>query len=310
MNFFFNRIRYNYYISFFISLFIKPIHLSISFIKIQIEKKVWINGQAVIYDNFKINFPKNIGVHYSTNIFWKKTNGFETETYYCLKQLFIASDYFFDIGSNIGFYAVLAKKNNPNLKVCAFEPIIEIHDQNERFKNYNSVKYDLYNIALSNEEGYQNIYLPKTKSIETETTATLNKDSWQKRKSHEKIQVETNLLDNIISKMDIEKSAKIVIKIDVEDFEAIVFEGMASTVKKYKPIIICEVLVRNHGNVAFLKEVNNLEYNVFAITSNGYFRMTEIDFTKNRPFRDFILLPKNIFHNSNYFTTNNLAEIL
>ena len=53
---------------------------------------------------------KNIGVSYSSNIFWKETNGFEADTYYVLKELFIVSDYFFDVGSNIGIYSVLAKK--------------------------------------------------------------------------------------------------------------------------------------------------------------------------------------------------------
>ena len=105
-----NKIRYNYYFSFIVSQLIKPFYNVLNKIINNIQKKIWVNGQIVTYDGFKIRFPKNIGVPYSSNIFWKNTNGFEPENYRVLKQLFLASNYFFDVGSNIGFYSVLSKK--------------------------------------------------------------------------------------------------------------------------------------------------------------------------------------------------------
>lgn len=309
MKMIFHRIRYNFYVSFILSLFLKPIYIFFNFIAKHIEKKVWINGRSVRYDGYQIFFPKNIGVSYSSKIFWKETNGFEADTYYVLKELFIVGDYFFDVGANIGLYSVLAKKNNPYLNVTAFEPIKEIYNQNEIFKLYNSVKYRLHNIALSNKMGYQNIYLPKTNSIDIETTATLRKDSWQKIKNHITYQVETKLLDNIVSEMDIENTAKIIIKIDVEDYETSVLEGMSNTIKKYKPIIICEVLSRNHKNKAFLKQVDKMNYSVFGITTSGCFRMTNMDFCKKRKFRDFILCHKKTFLGENYITSDDLNAI-
>lgn len=308
-----NKIRYNYYFSFIVSQLIKPFYNFLNKIIDNIQKKIWVNGQTVVYDGFKIRFPKNIGVPYSSNIFWKNTNGFEPENYRVLKQLFLVSDYFFDVGSNIGFYSVLSKKNNPQLKVIAFEPIESIFKKNKKFQEINSVKSETYNIALSFEKSEAEILLPENinDSGEEETTATLRKDSWQSRKSHQKHIIQTDTLDAVISPHKIKIKSRILIKIDVEDFEAFVLKGMIETIHKYNPIIICEILnrSRSHKNKDLLKVVSELNYALFAITSQGIFRVQEKDLSKERIFRDFILIHEKVLNDSNYISFDELLHL-
>jgi len=307
-----NKIRYNYYFSFIVSQLIKPFYNILNKIINNIQKKIWINGQTVIYDGFKIRFPKNIGVPYSSNIFWKDTNGFEPENYRVLKQLFLISDYFFDVGSNIGFYSVLSKKNNPQLKVIAFEPIESIFKKNKKFQAINSIESETYNIALSYEKSQAEILLPDNNNdSEEETTATLRKDSWQSRKPHQKHIIQTDTLDEVIAPHKIKMKSNLLIKIDVEDFESFVLKGMVETIHKYNPIIICEILKRSgsHKNKDLLKVVSELNYALFAITSQGIFRVKDKDLSKERIFRDFMLIPEKSLNDSNYISFDELLHL-
>ena len=306
-----NKIRCNYYVSSILSQFLRPIYILLNNITNVIEKKTSVNGQTVIYDNFKIKFPKNIGISYSTNIFWKKTNGFEPENYNVLKKLFLASNYFFDIGSNIGFYSVLAKKNNPKLTVFSFEPIKSIFQKNQKFQAINSVRSTFYNIALSFEKSTTEIMLPEnsTNCIEEESTATLKKDSWQSRNPHQKHIIQTETLDSIVASHKIQEKANILIKIDVEDFEASVLKGMIKTIHKYKPVIICEILKREHKNKDLLNIVYDINYFVLAIKSTGIFKLEKKYFLKKRSFRDFMLIPKTVLNKSSYISFDELPNL-
>jgi FkbM family methyltransferase len=309
MNKILNRIRYNYYVSLLLSWSIKPIYIVLRYILTEIEKKIWVNGRKVSYDNLKIVFPKNIGVPYSSSIFWKSIDGFEPENYKVLKEFFNKSDYFLDIGSNIGWYSVLAKKINPDIEVYAYEPILEIFNKNQHFHRVNKIKNKLNNIAVSSINGEAEIILPVTSYIEEETTATLSHDSWQANTRNKKYVVETKSLDTIIDKIKLRKNARIVIKIDVEDFEADVIKGGRAVINQFQPIIVCEILFRKHGNKQMLLELQKINYLAYGITRDGLFRMNDFDFQKPRKFNDFLLIPNTSGVSPNYLRLADLEKL-
>jgi FkbM family methyltransferase len=58
-------------------------------------------------------------------------------------------------------------------------------------------------------------------------------------------------------------------------------------------------------------EANSLPDTTFAITADGFFRMTAADFTRPRRFRDFLLAPaEKISNDSEYLSLDSLSELL
>jgi hypothetical protein len=70
-----------------------------------------------------------------------------------------------------------------------------------------------------------------------------------------------------------------------------------------------KTLRNNNGPaLALLEELN---YAAFAITSEGYFRMSVADFSQPRQIRDFLLLPQELVSKDVLFLAwESLAEIL
>jgi hypothetical protein len=167
----------------------------------------------------------------------------------------------------------------------------------------------LNNIAVSSINGEAEITLPVTSYIEEETTATLSHDSWQANTRNKKYVVETKSLDTIIDKIKLRKNARIVIKIDVEDFEADVIKGGRAVINQFQPIIVCEILFRKHGNKQMLLELQKINYLAYGITRDGLFRMNDFDFQKPRKFNDFLLIPNTSGVSPNYLRLADLEKL-
>ena len=79
------------------------------------------------------------------------------------------------------------------------------------------------------------------------------------------------------------------LKIDVEDHEAAVLRGMEKLLTEKRPLIVCEILPRDHGNRETLSVLKAVGYDLHAITRAGLFRVTELP--KARTYMDCLLAP-------------------
>jgi Methyltransferase FkbM domain len=81
------------------------------------------------------------------------------------------------------------------------------------------------------------------------------------------------------------------IKIDVEDFEAEVLQGMLGVLGRDRPFIVCEILPRNreHKNENTRQILQQLGYTPYWITPQGYIRVSRFDF--ERLTTNFLLSP-------------------
>lgn len=86
------------------------------------------------------------------------------------------------------------------------------------------------------------------------------------------------------------------IKIDVEDFEADVLEGMSATIARDRPFIVCEILPRNkeQRNERTRLIIEAWEYTAYWITSGAYIRVSRFDFERRST--DFVLSPVSTDH--------------
>jgi len=307
-----NRIRYNYYFSFFARSMLCPIQKVCGWLDRQVQTKVWVNGATVSYDGLTLRFPRNIGVNYCSAIWWKGVDGYEPNTWKVIRYFLQKSKHFLDIGSNIGLYAVLAKKVNPDIVVDAFEPIPSIYRKNVQLHQINGIDTSrIHNIALGSEGKEMEMYVPVDNSALEETSAaTLRKNSWQSRKlDSRRIKVRVERLDTFLKSHD--AHLPMVMKIDVEDYESEVLRGAQETITTLKPVVICEILPRAHGNVETYDFLEHYGYSVFGICRNGLFRMLRADLGRSRDFTDFLLLPKSTLSPSqNYISYSNMSEIV
>jgi len=283
--------RENYYVSKALVSVSRPVYKVAALFSTQIPRKIKNNGVTIILPNGrKLHFVRDLGIHMASSLYWHGLDGYEPATSRTLRFLFERVSIFVDVGANIGLYSLIAGLTNPKIHVMAFEPEPRLYKglvENVKLNRLES-QISTYQIALSNQTGKAEFYLPPTPGRDVESTGTIAIDSWQKRKEHTTLQVDTLRFDEF----QFARPERIeLMKIDVEDTEASVLCGMSKTILRDKPIIVCEILPRPHKNQQTLNIIRDLAYTPYWITSEGYIRVTDFDFPR-KSHQDFLLSPR------------------
>lgn len=208
-----------------------------------------VNGTEVIKltEGKQMIFHANPTSNLLRVLFWKGIEGFEYAPYKVFVELAKNSQMCFDIGANIGYYSLVAKVFNPNVKVHGFEPL---PSANKYFKiNVQLNKFGhihVHQVALTNFNGRAKFYsnlnprFPNEKdhlygdnSLNTEATGNIAKIEFD---------VITQTLDDFVSK-NLSSNEKIdLIKMDTEGTENLVLEGGSNVLMLHRPVIMCEVI--------------------------------------------------------------------
>lgn len=143
---------------------------------------------------------------------------------------------YYDIGSNVGFHALVANQVINTGKIYAFEPmpgvreIFEKHiSLNKKFINSNNIT--ILPLALSDSKK-QVQFSNDMYHREGNTYVT---GSYVFKEAEEKIQVECQSIDGLIEEGYLKPD---IIKIDVEGAEFDVLQGAKKTLEQYKPFIL------------------------------------------------------------------------
>ena len=282
-----------------------------------------ISGGRVQFMDAELEFPQQVGLHYTTPLLWNGPDAYESATSRTIALLACRSQLFLDIGSNIGIYAVYVGLKFPKVKTFAFEPVPSIWKKNRQFHQANQLsEQSVLNLALSDREGRQDIFLPVYgDGWEEEQTATLRQDLWQTREANvEKIEIQCTTLDAFAASHPLPEGF-CCLKIDVENFEAAVLRGGKEFIAARRPWITCEILagqeidpatgIRSNNNSEVVALIGELRYAPFAITAEGFFRMTSADFERPRQFKDFLLVPMEaVPENVSYLSPVSLEKFL
>lgn len=288
---FLNRFRENYYFSHVLSSAAKPIHRACSWGKGQISAKIRRNGAAARLPNGKtLHIARDAGIRVASALFWHGLAGHEPETVQTLLFFFERCAVFVDVGANYGLYSLVAALWSPSIRVIAFEPLLPIFEGLQRNVALNGLAERIVceNIALANDSGIATLYLPASDGRDLESTGTLAPNSWQVRQHAQPLQVATMRFDDY----EASHPARVdMIKIDVEDFEADVLQGMSGVLRRDRPFIVCEILPRNreHKNERTRKIIAELGYTPYWITPSGYIRVSRFDFERHDT--NFLLSP-------------------
>lgn len=154
----------------------------------------------------------------------------EPEEQAALARYLKAGDVFYDLGANIGFFAVLAARLvGQSGRVYAFEPNPECTSQVRRNAEINGfTQVEVIEAAVSSKSGRARLHLGDT-----------NLSSMIARGDESGIEVALTSVDDFVR----EKSARPpnLVMIDVEGAEIEVLRGMRETIARHRPVIMCEV---------------------------------------------------------------------
>lgn len=168
---------------------------------------------------------------------------------------------FVDIGTNIGIYTcVMAHHVGSTGSVIAFEPMAEnlaLLYKNIGLNQFNNI--EVKELALSNCLGNFNLYVPDShQQGSSGCTQVWNPGDW--------VSVGTTpvtTLDLIFQKERLD-----FIKIDTQGHELEILEGAKSTIKRFRPFLLCEISEENRNQVLDLFKSWN--YAIFSLTNNGF----------------------------------------
>ncbi|MCC7431374.1 FkbM family methyltransferase [bacterium] len=196
--------------------------------------------------------------------YWKGFDGFETDTLKLFMKLCkFSQNTIFDIGANTGIYSLIASLDNPEKQVYAFEPVPQIFTYFKENQKLNNLKnLQIFQTAITNHNGEITLYVPAEKSVLPTSASTLKGF----RENCEAVSVEAITLDAFVQRHKIEKID--LLKIDTEATEHFVLEGGFQTLKKDKPIIICEVL-KGRTEEFLHKILDQTDYKFFWIADEG-----------------------------------------
>jgi FkbM family methyltransferase len=154
----------------------------------------------------------------------------EPEEQAALARYLKADDVFYDLGANIGFFAVLAARLvGSSGRVYAFEPNPECSSEVRRNADLNGFSnVEVVEAAVSSTSGRTWLRLGDT-----------NLSSAIAGNSENGIEVALTSVDDFIR----EKSPRppTLVMIDVEGAEIEVLKGMRETISRHRPLIMCEV---------------------------------------------------------------------
>jgi FkbM family methyltransferase len=281
-----------------------------------------ISGGRVQFMDVELEFPENVALTYATPLFWNGPDAYEVPTSRTIALLASKSKLFLDIGSNIGIYAVYVGVKFPQVKTIAFEPVPVICEKNRAFHRANKLSDQVtLNLALSDQDTVQKLYLPLADNgLDEQETATLNSKSWQ---AHEKnvqtTEIQCLTLDTFAAQNSL-PPGPCGMKIDVEGFEAAVFRGGKKFLTERRPWIVCELLpceefdpatrTKHNNNREAVTLIEELNYAAFALVGDGFFRMNAADFSRERQFKDFLLVPREkVAASISYLSLSDVSEL-
>ena len=233
-------------------------------IKIKLHLKDWIQQQIYFTDYFDYK-----GIKF-------------------LKHTLKEGDTFFDVGTNIGSYSLVASKIVGNSgKVYSFEPVFKtlkkLTETVER-NNFNNIQIEKKIVSDKNES--INIYASPDDNIGMSSIV-------KKFENVKPESVPSVILDEYIIAQKIKKIT--LVKIDVEGAELAVLKGMKRILKEIKPIIFIEISNDVLADIAIdaqeiIDFILEYDYSIYAVSKRG--TATMFNSLKNSTYHNYIFLPK------------------
>ena len=243
-------------------------------------------------DSGTIKITTNQTSYLTQLLFWNGYKKFEYSEIF--EDLSKNINTFLDIGSNIGYYSLLAVKANSTIKVNAFEPAkgpkyyLKKNIQINNFEN--NILHE--NIALSDSSGKIDFYEVenvKYQFLEHNLAGEGNAGTKKTSRNFVKNTVNSKTLNQFFEDAKIKNID--LIKIDTEGTEIDILNSGVDNIKKFQPIIICETLFNNIES-ELDDFFNSLDYLFFNHTPLGLVKVSTIKRKTDNGIRNCFFVPK------------------
>ena len=183
-----------------------------------------------------------------------------------IRTLGIEPSVMLDIGANTGIYSAILEDQVGSENLYLFEPLPHLHAHlKHRFRDAH-----VFDFALSDEEGTQNIRVPYIAGKRFDTRATFNEHTEPNQTGFDEIEVRFFPLDRVVERFDFDAIG--FVKIDVEGHELEVIRGGSETFTRFKPLILMEIEARHHSFpiTRIFSEVEGLGYRGFYVKPEAF----------------------------------------
>ncbi len=216
-----------------------------------------------------IQFDCNYTSMHGRLLFWKGIKGFEYHMTRVFLTLVKDANGFLDIGSNIGYYSLLAAKCNDNMPVVAFEPMpaaLEYLRRNKSLNNFNNI--DVEEVALSNRNESVSFYIRIDNEFDDDIPQLTGDSSLSNYDNvpRQEIKVQSRTLDSYLGQWADKRFD--VLKLDTETTEHLVLEGASEFLARNEPVIFCEVL-SGFNEDKLQQALEQFEYSYFVLHNDN-----------------------------------------
>lgn len=212
----------------------------------------------------------------------------ETKT---VLKLLRNGDTILDVGAHVGWYTLNICNNFPNSTVHCFEPV----PVTNKFLRKNLVHNNINNAVVHNFGLYD-----RNEQIDfhySRGTSALASPVDLIQHHAPKIQCEVKKMDDVFKNKLIKKLS--FIKLDIEGCELAAIKGGENTIKKYKPMIMVELVNKwseefGYNSNDVLKLLSKMEYNCFQIGKKDIKEVHHIDESDVNEYYNYLFInPKN-----------------
>lgn len=235
------------------------------------------------------------------NIEWFGYNNYEYVSIFELIAPHINS--FFDVGSNTGLYSLILAGTNGNAMIRAFEPspgpnsFLQANILQNNFES--NIKAESIALADQNTElEFVSAYSSKFSYLKDATLGGSGHISGARNETSSlKFKVKAMTLDKYVAENDISNID--LIKLDTEETEHLIIKKGIETIKRFNPIIICEVFSPQMAN-DLMELLFPLGYSVFQ-SKKTYLEPIESVKFKRGEVADCFFVPQEKLHIVNAF---------
>ena len=189
-----------------------------------------------------IRLKTNQTCHVTAVLAWQGSSAYEFSDVF--QDLFPQIRCFFDVGSNIGYYTAMGGVCNPALEIHAFDPSPGPYSYLQDNIALNGLKNaKARQLALSDAAGKFSFHIAWNKKYPWLKYNSLGGSGHlshvRENPTLHTVEVEALTLDNYAEKENLQHLD--LIKLDVEEAEHLVLAGAAESIRKFRPIVVCEV---------------------------------------------------------------------
>ena len=219
------------------------------------------------------------------HLFWLGFDGTYPDFTRIFQALSISAESVIDLGSYLGYYALIAARMNPSARVFSVEPLPEsVNYQEQLFKLNGIGTVTVCPVGVAKTSGVVPFFVPDHSLSRIPNIGSLTNrfgpGTFYEDRGSNSLDITVLSLPDLMEKFEIGHVD--LIKFFVEEMEADVFEGGEPILQKWKPDLVGWIFFRDDSVVRLGSMLGALEYKFFALRGADLVRCPNLQDARER----------------------------